>query len=56
MDLRVNEMTPAAPVDTAAKPQAAEGDFKFTLTSAIDEAGLAERLNSLLDEIGRAHV
>ena len=51
MELKVNEMTPAAAVDTAVKPQAAEGDFKFTLTSAIDEAGLAERLNTLLDEI-----
>ncbi len=51
MDLKVNEMTPTASVDTAVKPQTTDGDFKFTLTSAINEAGLEERLNTLLDEI-----
>lgn len=51
MDLKVNEMTPAVSVDAAAKPEVSDGNFKFTLTSAIGEAQLQERLNTLLSEI-----
>ena len=51
MDLQVNEMTPAASVDTTAKVQTSDGNFKFVLTSAIGEAELQERLNTLLNDI-----
>ncbi len=51
MEIRVNEMTPAAPAEAVAKTPEADGNFKFTLTSAIGEAQLQERLNMLLDEI-----
>lgn len=51
MDLKVNEMTPVAAADTVAKTQETDGSFKFTLTSAIGEAELQQRLNSLLDQI-----
>ncbi len=51
MDLKVNEMTPTAAVESTAKVQASGGDFKFTLTSAISEVQLQERLNTLLNEI-----
>ena len=51
MEIRVNEMTPAAPTEAAAKASEADGNFKFTLTSAIGEAQLQERLNTLLDQI-----
>lgn len=51
MEIKVNEMMPAAAVDTAVKTQQADGSFKFTLTSAIGEAQLQERLNTLLNEI-----
>ena len=51
MDLKVNEMTPAASVDTTAKEQTSDGNFKFVLTSAIGEAELQERLNTLLNDI-----
>lgn len=51
MDLKVNEMTPMAATDTVAKTQETDGSFKFTLTSAIGEAELQQRLNSLLDQI-----
>ena len=51
MDLKVNEMTPAASVDTTAKVQTSDGNFKFVLTSAICEAELQERLNTLLNDI-----
>lgn len=51
MDLKVNEMTPTAAVESTAKVKASGGDFKFTLTSAISEVQLQERLNTLLNEI-----
>lgn len=51
MDLKVNEMTPVAAAEATAKTAAHEGDFKFTLTSAISEAQLQERLNTMLEQI-----
>lgn len=51
MDLKVNEMTPTAQIEATAKPESADANFKFVLTSAIGEAQLQERLNQLLDEI-----
>ena len=51
MEIRVNDTAPVnqttgtTPVDTGA------GSFKFTLTSAIEEQELQQRLNSLLDDI-----
>lgn len=51
MELKVNEMTPVANVEPTVKTDASDGAFKFTLTSAIEEAQLQERLNTLLDEI-----
>lgn len=51
MELKVNEMTPTAVVESVAKTKASEGNFKFTLTSAINEVQLQERLNTLLNEI-----
>ncbi len=51
MDLKVNQMTPAAAAEAVAKTPEADGNFKFTLTSAIGEAELQQRLNTLLDQI-----
>lgn len=51
MDIKVNEMTPAAAAEVTPKAPEADGSFKFTLTSAIGEAQLQERLNTLLDQI-----
>lgn len=51
MELKVNEMTPVVNVEPTVKTDASDGAFKFTLTSAIEEAQLQERLNTLLDEI-----
>ncbi len=42
---QVNQTTGTTPVDTG------DGSFKFTLTSAIEEQELQQRLNSLLDDI-----
>ena len=41
----MNQTTGTTPVDTG------DGSFKFTLTSAIEEQELQQRLNSLLDDI-----
>lgn len=51
MEIRVNDTAPVnqttgtTPIDTG------DGSFKFTLTSAIEEQELQQRLNSLLDDI-----
>lgn len=51
MEIRVNDTAPVnqttgtTPVDTG------DDSFKFTLTSAIEEQELQQRLNSLLDDI-----
>ena len=42
---QVNQTTGTTPVDTG------DGSFKFTLTSAIEEQELQQRLNSLVDDI-----
>lgn len=51
MELKVNEMTPVSSVEPTIKTDTNDGAFKFTLTSAIEEAQLQEKLNTLLDEI-----
>lgn len=51
MELKVNEMTPVSNVEPTVKTETNDGAFKFTLTSAIEEAQLQEKLNTLLDEI-----
>lgn len=51
MELKVNEMAPVSNVETIVKTEDSGNAFKFTLTSAIEEAQLQERLNTLLDEI-----
>lgn len=51
MDLKVNQMTPAADIEPTVKTPEADGNFKFSLTSAIGEAQLQERLNMLLEQI-----
>ena len=51
MELKVNEMTPVSNVEPAVKTDTNDGAFKFTLTSAIGEAQLQERPNTLLNEI-----
>lgn len=53
MDMKINEVTPAAQVEAAATKEKTDGDFKFTLTSKIEEAELKERLNGLMEEIDK---
>ena len=44
MDLKVNQMTPAAAIEPTVKTPEADGNFKFSLTSAIGEALVSENL------------
>lgn len=53
MDMKINEVTPAAQVESTAPKEKTDGDFKFTLTSKIEEAELQERLNGLIEEIDK---
>ena len=51
MDIKVNEVQQAAPVQQAQQTQQTDDTFKFMLASNIEEAGLAERLNLMMEEI-----
>lgn len=51
MELKVNQTTPAAPTEAAAPVEKSDGNFKFTLTSQIEEKELQQKLNSLMEDI-----
>ena len=51
MDIKINQMTPQAPVAEQAKSQEADDTFRFTLMSHIEDEGLAERLNLMMQDI-----
>lgn len=51
MDMRINDVTPAAPVESIAKQESGDGSFKFTLAGAVSESQLQQRLSTLLDQI-----
>ena len=51
MDFKVNEVKQSAPVQQTQAVQQTDDTFKFMLASNIEEAGLAERLNLMMEEI-----
>ncbi|MDE7324049.1 MAG: YaaR family protein [Lachnospiraceae bacterium] len=51
MDFKVNEVQQAAPIQQTQTVQQTDDTFKFMLASNIEEAGLAERLNLMMEEI-----
>lgn len=51
MDFKVNDVQAAAPVQQTQTVQQADDTFKFMLASNIEEAGLADRLNLMMEEI-----
>ena len=51
MDLKVNEVQQTAPVQQTQTAQPTDDSFRFMLASNIEEAGLAERLNLMMEEI-----
>lgn len=51
MDIKVNQLNKPVPVEQPAQQQPADGTFKFTLVSHIEEQELQARLTSLMEEI-----
>ncbi len=51
MDIKVNEIQQAQPVQQTQQTQPADDAFRFILESSIEDAGLAERLNLMMQEI-----
>ena len=51
MDIKVNNIGQTAQVTGPEQPKEANGDFKFMLTSKLEDTGLAERLNLMLQDI-----
>jgi uncharacterized protein YaaR (DUF327 family) len=51
MDIKVNNITPTNQTPVPEQAQEANGDFKFVLTSKLEDAGLAERLNLMMQDI-----
>lgn len=51
MDIKVNELTPVVNVEQTQAVRETNDDFKFILSSKIEESGLQERLNTMMQEI-----
>lgn len=51
MDIKVNDIAPVAQTQETQQVKETNDDFKFTLTSAIEDADLKEKLSGLMDEI-----
>lgn len=51
MEIKVNDTTPITNTTQTNQVETGDGSFKFTLTSAIGEAELQQRLNGLLEDI-----
>ena len=53
MDIKVNQTQVPQPVEQAKQAAQADGTFKFTLVSQVEEEGLQARLNLMMEEITR---
>ena len=51
MDIKINNITQPQQVPAPEQVQEAGGDFKFVLTSQLEDASLAERLNLMMQDI-----
>lgn len=51
MEIKVNDTAPITNTTQTNQVETGDGNFKFTLTSAIGEAELQQRLNGLLEDI-----
>lgn len=51
MDIKVNSITNAAQVESTTNTKPADGSFKFTLASNIEEKELQSKLNQLMEDI-----
>ena len=51
MDIKVNDVSRAVPVENQTKTSQADGSFKFILASNVEDAELNSRLNQLMTQI-----
>lgn len=51
MDIKVNDVSRAMPVENQTKTSQADGSFKFILASNVQDAELNSRLNQLMTQI-----
>lgn len=51
MDIKINNIQQTAQPQAPEQVQEATGDFKFVLTSKLEDSSLAERLNLMLQDI-----
>lgn len=51
MEIRVNDIQQVNQVGQTQRPEAVDDTFKFTLTSAIEDTELQEKLNTMLKDI-----
>ena len=51
MALKVDPVTALQPAEAAQPVERGDGSFKFTLASQVEESGLQEKLNGLMEEI-----
>ncbi|MBO4458237.1 MAG: YaaR family protein [Butyrivibrio sp.] len=51
MDIKVNNISQTTQIPGQEQIRDANGDFKFVLTSKLEDTGLAERLNLMLQDI-----
>lgn len=51
MDIKVNQAVPIQQIEQPKDAVAADGSFKFTLASQIEESELSARLTSMMEEI-----
>lgn len=51
MDIKVNSVTTATQVESTTNTTPADGSFKFTLASNIEEKELQSKLNQLMEDI-----
>ena len=53
MDIKVNQVHQAVPVEQTQQTQETDGTFKFTLVSRIEEQDLQNALSNMMEEITR---
>ena len=51
MDIKINNLTPVTQTEQTTPVQEADGSFKFTLASRIEEADLQQALTAMMEEI-----
>lgn len=51
MEIKVNQMTPVSQTAPTKDAQTADGTFKFTLASRVEESELQARLTAMMEEI-----